>query len=143
MKIAQAFKIFAVILMILCWQLPVLAQIDSSAPKNETILVDTISKVIIPPADTINPKNNVAKKDTVVRKGGIVGYLKRQKGMVGKLAKNLVGDTTAHSDLETVPIRNDLSFSDYENLTIRNIEIQRLDFGTLITDTTRNFKNSF
>ena len=31
----------------------------------------------------------------------------------------------------------------YENHSIRNIAIQRLDFGTLITDTAQNFKNTF
>ncbi len=62
--------------------------------------------------------------------------------MMGKLAINLVGDPV-HSDLEYVPLRNDLSFTQFENLAIRNIEIQRLDFGTQINDTTRHFKTSF
>ena len=72
----------------------------------------------------------------------IVNYLKRQKGMFGRLASNLVGDT-ATSDLESAPVRNDLSFVPYEGKIIRNIAIQRLDFGTLITDTAHNFKNTF
>ena len=107
MQIARVLKIYCSILVILCLQLPVRAQQDTSKPKS-----------------------------------GIESFLKRQKGMIGKLAGNLVGDT-ARSDQESAPLRNDLSFTEYENLAIRNIEIQRLDFGTLITDTTRNFKNSF
>ncbi len=108
MQMAPVFKIYFIILMISCLQLPVFAQ-----------------------------------QDTTLHKGGIEGFLKRQKGMMGKLAQNLVGDTTPRSDQETVPVRNDLSFKKYENLAIRNIDIQRLDFGTLITDTARNFKNGF
>jgi hypothetical protein len=126
MKIAQAFKIYAFILIILCWQLPVLAQTDTVAHKN----------IIIAQTDTSS------RKDTSIHKVGIVGFLKRQKGIMGKLASNLVGDTAA-SDQESAPVRNDLSFNKYENYAIRNIEIQRLDFGTLITDTARNFKNGF
>jgi hypothetical protein len=127
MKIAIAFKIYAAILIILCLKLPALAQQDTSKPVQQ----DT-SRLL--QRDTSKPSTP---------KGGIEGYLKRQKGMMGKLAKNLVGEPAAHSDLETVPIRNDLPFKDYENFIIRNIEIQRLDFGTLITDTAKNFKNGF
>lgn len=120
MKIAKVFKIYSFILVIVCQQLPALAQ-----------------------KDTIALKNFNTQKDSSYHKGGVEGFLKRQKGMMGKLANNLVGDTTRRSDQETVPVRNDLSFKQYDNLIIRNIEIQRLDFGTLITDTSRNFKNSF
>lgn len=84
----------------------------------------------------------VAAQDTVKQKRTIVNYLKNKKGIVGKLASNLVGDTIA-SDLESVPVRNDLSFVPYEGKIVRNIAIQRLDFGTLITDTAHNFRNSF
>lgn len=83
-----------------------------------------------------------AQQDTSRRKRSIVGFLKKQKGFVGKLASNLVGDTAA-SDLEAVAQRNDLSFTGFEGKIIRNIEVQRLDFGTLITDTAHNFKNTF
>ncbi len=83
-----------------------------------------------------------AQQDTSKRKRSIVGFLKKQKGFVGKLASNLVGDTAA-SDLEAAAQRNDLSFVSFEGKIIRNIEVQRLDFGTLITDTAHNFKNTF
>ncbi len=83
-----------------------------------------------------------AQQDTSRHKHGIVGFLKKQKGIVGRLAGNLVGDTAA-SDLEAAAQRNDLSFVSFEGKIIRNIEVQRLDFGTLITDTAHNFKNTF
>jgi hypothetical protein len=82
------------------------------------------------------------QQDTAKQKRTIVGFLKEQKGLIGKLASNLVGDTAA-SDLESAPRRIDLSFEQYEGLIIRRIAIQRLDFGTLIVDTARNFKNTF
>ncbi|MEP7280160.1 MAG: hypothetical protein ABI813_16045, partial [Bacteroidota bacterium] len=107
MQRKQVLKIYCFLLVVICQQMPVLAQ-----------------------------------KDTSGRREGIEGFLKRQKGVMGKLASNLVGDT-ARSDQEIVPVRNDLSFNEYENFVIRNVEIQRLDFGTLITDTARNFKNTF
>lgn len=84
-----------------------------------------------------------AQKDTTAPKETLEHRLKRQKGFIGKLAGTLVGDTV-HSDLQIAPpLRNDLSFRRFENLAIRNIDIERLDFGTLITDTARNFKNKF
>jgi hypothetical protein len=132
MKIAQVFKIYSFILVILCQQLPALAQKDTSSPRNAGTQKDTVTL-----------KNFNIQQDSSYHKGGVEGFLKRQKGMMGKLAKNLVGDTTRRSDQETVPVRNDLTFSAYNHLIIRDIEIQRLDFGTLITDTTRNFKNAF
>ena len=105
MQIAPVCKIFFIVTIMACLQLPVCAQQDTG-------------------------------------KHTIVNYLKRQKGMFGKLAGNLVGDT-ATSDLESAPVRNDLSFVPYEGKIIRNIAIQRLDFGTQITDTAHNFENTF
>ena len=83
-----------------------------------------------------------AQKDSSGHKRTIVGYLKARKGLLGKLASNLVGDTAA-SDQESSPVRNDLSFKKFEGQIIRRVEIQRLDFGTLITDTAHNFQNTF
>ncbi|MEO5594187.1 MAG: hypothetical protein ABIR15_21390 [Chitinophagaceae bacterium] len=107
MQIAQVCKIYGIVILISCLQLPLWAQ-----------------------------------QDTGNHKSTIVNYLKRQKGMFGKLASNLVGDTAA-SDLESEPVRNDLSFVPYEGKIVRNIAIQRLDFGTQITDTAHNFRNAF
>lgn len=83
-----------------------------------------------------------AQQDSARNEKGIVPFLKRQKGIVGKLANNLVGDTVA-SDLEIAPVPNDRQFRKYEGAFIRNITIQRLDFGTLLVDTARNFRNTF
>jgi len=105
MQIALVCKIFFIVTIMACLQLPVCAQQDTA-------------------------------------KHTIVNYLKRQKGVFGRLAENLVGDT-ATSDLESAPVRNDLSFVPYEGKIIRNIAIQRLDFGTQIIDTAHNFKNTF
>lgn len=108
MQIAKVFRIFGTVLVIVCLQLSVLAQQDTSSHKK-----------------------------------GIEAFLKRQKGIIGKLAGSVVGDTV-HSDLQIAPpLRNDLPYKPYESRAIRNIYIQRLDFGTLITDTGHNFKNSF
>lgn len=103
-------------------------------------LVCKISFIVLLMACLYTPASS--QQDTSRHKRGIVGYLKSQKGLMGKLASNLVGDTAA-SDLESAPVRNDLSFGPYEGRIIRDIEIQRLDFGTLIIDTANNFKNTF
>ncbi len=71
---------------------------------------------------------------------GLDSFFRRQKGLVGKLARNLVHDTTLSGDPNT-PVRNDLVYGRYAGRVIRRIEIQRLDFGTPITDTSRNLRN--
>ncbi|HSC37424.1 MAG TPA: hypothetical protein VLD19_06125, partial [Chitinophagaceae bacterium] len=76
------------------------------------------------------------------RKGmiGLDSFFRRQKGLLGKLAHNLVTDTGTVDP--NTPVRNDLIYSRYEGRIIRYVEIQRLDFGTPITDTTRNLRNN-
>jgi len=78
-----------------------------------------------------------------VRRGmiGLDSFFRRQKGLVGKLARNLVTDTNGTSDPNT-PVRNDLVYSRYEGRIIRYVDIQRLDFGTPITDTNRTMRNN-
>ncbi len=121
MQIATVCKILGIVIAMACLQQPLWAQQDTAS----RIKHDSSTQGLI---------------DTT--KHGIVEYLKRQKGMFGKLASNLVGDTAA-SDLETQAVRNDLPFKAYKGKIIRNVAIQRLDFGTLITDTAHNFKNTF
>ncbi|MFT3933835.1 MAG: hypothetical protein QM726_09495 [Chitinophagaceae bacterium] len=118
MQIAPVCKISCIVLMIACLQLPAQAQQPDSSNQKRTI-------------------------DTAAQKRTIVNYLKRQTGLFGKLASNLVGDTVASDQESTAPVRNDLSFKPYQGKIIRNIAIQRLDFGTQITDTAHNFKNTF
>lgn len=80
------------------------------------------------------------KQDTAAGKSSLEGFLKKQKGMFGNLTHNLITDTGQGN---SGPVRNDLRFSNYEGRIIRNVYIQRLDFGTLIEDTAKNFSNGF
>ncbi|HEV8284213.1 MAG TPA: hypothetical protein VGQ09_07875 [Chitinophagaceae bacterium] len=66
-------------------------------------------------------------------------FLLNQKGLVGKLARNLMADKPASSN---APVRNDLLFMRYKGKWIRKITIKRLDFGIPITDTSRHFKST-
>ena len=58
--------------------------------------------------------------------------LRRQKGIIGQLAKNLVTDTMR--EINASLVRNDLPFQPYKDKVIRNIEIQTLEFGVSIND---------
>lgn len=83
----------------------------------------------------------LAQTDTSARKKTLEGFLKKQNGMLGNLARSLMNDT-GPENIKTL-VRNDLSFNQFEGRIIRNIYIQRLDFGTLIDDTAKNFSNTF
>src|ERR1051326_3782153 len=67
-------------------------------------------------------------------------FLIHQKGVLGKLARNLMADKPISS---SVPVRNDLLYRRFRGKIIRNIAIKRVDFGTPITDTSKSFKNTF
>jgi hypothetical protein len=90
-------------------------------------------------ADTAIKKDDMKKPDTV-RHVTIDSFILKRKGLLGKLAKNLLTDTSAAATAG--PVRNDLLFSIYEGRVIRSITVQGLDFGTAITDTTRRFRNA-
>ena len=77
-----------------------------------------------------------AQSDTE-KKPPASSYLARQKGLLYELAKSLLTDTTDNSELR----RNDELFQQYEGRIIRRIQVQTLDFGVSITDTTRFLKN--
>jgi len=79
--------------------------------------------------------NASAQTDSSVNK--VDSFLMHQKGLVGKLARNLVSNKPASPG---APVRKDLLFSRYRGKYIRNIIIKRLDFGTPITDTGRKFE---
>ncbi len=83
----------------------------------------------------------LAQHDTSAPKKSLEGFLKKQNGLIGNLARNLMNDT-GPDNVKTL-VRNDLSFNKYEGKIIRNIYIQRLDFGTLIEDTSKSFNNTF
>ena len=76
-----------------------------------------------------------AQTDSSVNK--VDSFLIHQKGLLGKLARNLMSDKAASP---STPVRKDLLFSRYRGKHIRNIVIRRLDFGTPITDTARKFE---
>ena len=79
--------------------------------------------------------NASGQTDSSVNK--VDSFLMHQKGLVGKLARNLVSNKPASPG---APVRKDLLFSRYRGKYIRNIIIKRLDFGTPITDTGRKFE---
>jgi hypothetical protein len=65
-------------------------------------------------------------------------FLLRSKGLLGKLAKSIVSDTTPDKNL----VRIDRLYRRYRGRVIRRIEIRRVDFGVPINDTTTSFKNT-
>jgi hypothetical protein len=83
----------------------------------------------------------LCQKDTAQSKPTVEGFLQKQKGFIGNLAHNLVNDT--HPPVPKGPVNIERIFNQYEGRIIRNIYIQRLDFGTLIEDTANNFSNKF
>jgi hypothetical protein len=66
-------------------------------------------------------------------------FLIHQKGLLGKLARNIMANKPASED---APVRNDLLFNRFKGRVIRNITIKRLDFGTPITDTSQSLKST-
>ncbi|MBC7905073.1 MAG: hypothetical protein H7Y27_16715 [Gemmatimonadaceae bacterium] len=80
-----------------------------------------------------------AQKDST-KKESLDSFLLRQKGLVGKLARNFVarGEPIGAN----TPVRTELIFSRYEGYIIRRITIERLNFGTPITDTSRSLKTN-
>jgi hypothetical protein len=69
----------------------------------------------------------------------IDSFLLNQKGLLGKLAKNIVANRPIPLN---APIRNDLLFIKFKGKIIRDIKIKRLEFGVPITDTSKRFKNT-
>lgn len=66
-------------------------------------------------------------------------FLLKYKGLLGKIAKNIIIDT---NDTEKEVERNDRRFQRYRGRYIRNIIIRRVEFGTPLTDTSRKFTNT-
>lgn len=81
--------------------------------------------------------NAFSQNDSSVNVNKVDSFLMRQKGLVGKLARNLMSDKPASPG---EPVRKDLLFNRYKGKYIRNIAIRRLDFGTPINDTARKFE---
>jgi hypothetical protein len=76
-----------------------------------------------------------AQTDSSVNK--VDSFLMHQKGLLGKLARNLMSDKPTSP---STPVRKDLLFSRHRGKYIRNIIIRRLDFGIPLSDTSRKFE---
>ena len=79
--------------------------------------------------------NAFAQTDSSVNR--VDSFLIHQKGLLGKLARNLMSNKPSSPG---APVRKDLLFNMYRGRYIRNIIVKRLDFGTPITDTARKFE---
>lgn len=71
------------------------------------------------------------------RKPHLDSFILSRKGLFGEIAKNLLHDTA-----ETEIQRNDIKYQRFKGRIIRNIDIKVLNFGTLITDTSKSFTGS-
>ncbi|HUR11656.1 MAG TPA: hypothetical protein VM012_09830 [Flavitalea sp.] len=104
------------------------AQTDTTkAPLTDSLIKKT---------DTLKPKSDSlkAKSDTL--------FIFKQRGLVGKLARNLMVDTGDNGESRRLA-RNDRIFQRYGGRVIRNITIERRDFGSPIikTDSSKAVKN--
>ena len=69
----------------------------------------------------------------------IDSFLIHQKGLLGKLAHNIMNNQPTSVN---APVRNDLLYMRYKGKFIRNIIIRQPNFGTPITDTSKSFKST-
>lgn len=81
-----------------------------------------------------------AQTDTA-RRQGIDSFLLKQKGIIGDLAKNLVADTSTKEEPSVSLQRNDKRFERFKGRIIRHIQVQSLDFGVSIGDTSKGIHN--
>ena len=96
-----------------------------------TLLVLTVSLLWCPQIQ--------GQVDTVPETKPDTFFLLKYKGLLGKLAQNILVDTASgEPELQ----RNDKRFLRYEGRPIRNIIIQTLEFGTPISDTTTKLRNT-
>lgn len=89
--------------------------------------------------DTAIKKEELKRADSL-RRPAIDSFILKRKGLLGKLARNLLSNNPT-GDVVTGPVRNDLLFSIYNGRVIRSVTIVGLDFGTAITDTSKTFKS--
>ncbi len=68
----------------------------------------------------------------------IDSFLMHRKGLFGKLARNVI---LHQPESPNTPVRNDLLFMAYKGKIIRNVFINRLDFGVPLADTNVRLKN--
>ena len=85
-------------------------------------------------------KPTVSEKDSV-KKSNDTLFIFRQKGLIGKLARNLMVDTGDGGESKRLA-RNDRIFQQYRGRVIRKIIIERRDFGAPMIDTGKVIKTS-
>src|SRR5687768_6382720 len=85
-------------------------------------------------------KPTVSEKDSV-KKSNDTLFIFRQKGLIGKLARNLMVDTGDGGESQRLA-RNDRVFQQYRGRVIRRILIERRDFGAPIADTSKAVKTT-
>ncbi|MBC7914270.1 MAG: hypothetical protein H7Y07_09110 [Pyrinomonadaceae bacterium] len=73
------------------------------------------------------------------KKLSIDSVILRQKGIIGQLAQNLLADTVVENLRDL--LRTDKPFQRYKGRIIRHINIQTLEFGVTVADTTKRSKN--
>src|SRR5688500_18519464 len=75
---------------------------------------------------------SMAQTDTTAASDSF--FLLKYKGLLGKLARSIMVDTTEEINGQGLQ-RNDKKYQRYRGRVIRNIEIIRIRFGTQINDT--------
>jgi hypothetical protein len=90
--------------------------------------------------DTASKKPGTANKDSL-RANNDTLFIFRQKGLIGKLARNLMVDTGDGGESLRLA-RNDRIFQQYKGRVIRKITIERRDFGAPVSDTGKTVKTS-
>jgi len=85
-------------------------------------------------------QDSTKKREDTTKKKSLDEYLLTRKGIFGRLAKVLVTDTARRDSAELE--RNDIRFQKYRGKIIRDIRIDRLNFGTPISDTSKRTSNS-
>ncbi len=82
------------------------------------------------PSDKLKKKDSSSPNETF--------FLLGKKGLLGRLAKSIVSDTSTPVNI----VRLDILYQSYKGRIIRNIEVRSVDFGVPINDTSKSFKNT-
>ncbi|HLA53484.1 MAG TPA: hypothetical protein VK618_09280 [Flavitalea sp.] len=80
-----------------------------------------------------------AQKDTLEQNAKDTFFLLRYKGILGKLGRSIIRDTAAPDpNLQRI----DKIYERFRGRIIRRIDVNRLDFGVPLNDTSKSFKNT-
>src|SRR5688572_17748306 len=103
------------------------------------IILSTVFSKALGQTDTAS-KKQPARIDSLNKSKDTL-FIFRQKGFIGNLARNLMVDTGDGGESQRLA-RNDRIFQRYSGKVIRKILIERRDFGTPISDTSKRVKTS-